>query len=646
MHIDELIQKVKSYEKEEKNIELIKKAYNFAKKAHKDQFRASGKPFIWHPLAVASILADLKLDALTIAAGLLHDVVEDTNVSLDEIKKEFGEKIASLVDGVTNLNKYEFRSMEEYHAESLRKVILASIKDIRILFIRLADKLHNMQTLEYFRKEKQKRIAKEAMEIYAPIAYRLGICSIKWQLEDLAFKYLHPEIYEEISQKIKKSMEHREKEIEKIIAVVRKELEKHGKKDVIIKGRPKHIYSIYRKMQRKKCSFEEIYDVVGIRIITKTVKDCYEILGIIHNMWKPIPKEFDDYIAMPKSNMYQSLHTVVIGEGGQPIEIQIRTEEMDNIAENGIAAHWRYKGVCDNSEFDNKLNWLKEVLEWKQSLKDYKEFLEMLHIDLFEDEIFTFTPKGKVIELPKGSCVIDFAYAVHSELGERAIGAKVNGKFVPLKTVLKNGDIVEVITSKTQRPSRDWLKYVKTSRARSKIKQYIRSVEKIPVSASASVGEEKKELEEWIISVSGITNPKIKLSKCCNPLPGDQIVGLASKVGRVMIHKKNCKLIKGRTRSLRKFIVHAEWVDKIGPNVEITVRGLNRVGLFVEILNAIISTKTNIKKANAKSAGELIECSFLLESRGIDHLKKIISLIKNLNGVKKVYLSKKEEKKN
>src|SRR3989344_3788419 len=496
MQFSDLIKKLKAYEKKP-DFPLIKRAYAFAEKAHEGQRRATGEAYIEHPLHVACILADLKLDDVTIAAALLHDVVEDTEFTQKDITNEFGKEIAQIVEGMTKIKTLKNLSREDYHAETIRKVILASIKDIRIILIKLADRLHNMRTIHVFREEKRQRIARDALEIYAPIAHKLGIASIKWELEDLAFEQLHPGIYTEIKNKIQQSQKEREKEIVKLIQNIEQEM-KGAKIPWDISGRSKHIYSVYRKMQKKHKTFEEIYDLLALRIITDNVRHCYELLGIIHNVWTPIPKEFDDYIATPKSNFYQSLHTVVIGPTKRPIEIQIRTQEMHDIAEQGIAAHWKYKGHASEGNFDQKLKWMMEVNELQKDSEDAKEFLKMLHIDFFEDEIFTFTPKGKVIELPKSAGILDFAYAVHSDLGDKCIAAKVNGLFVPLRATLKNGDLVEIITAKNQHPSRDWLKIVKTSKAASKIKRYISVTQNIPVRRARKEEEAKKELEAWI----------------------------------------------------------------------------------------------------------------------------------------------------
>ncbi len=636
MRIDTLIRKVKEYDKPDE--ELIKKAYYYAKKHHGAQRRVSGELFIQHPLNVAYILAQHRMDSVTISAALLHDVVEDTDISRENIIEEFGKDIADIIDGVTKITKLREMSFEEYRAETVRKVILASTRDIRVIFIKLADKVHNMRTLSCFREEKCQRIAKEVMNIYAPIAYKLGIASIKWELEDLAFRYLEPEIYMDLENKVKKSQKMRQMEVDAIKNVLTKELEEHNLKGRVT-GRPKHLYSIYKKMIKKDKPFEEIYDVLGLRIITEKVRDCYEIMGLVHGLWMPVPKEFDDYIAMPKSNMYQSLHLVVVGPNGRPIEIQIRTEEMHHIAEDGIAAHWKYKGVSGDNKFDEKLNWMKQVLEWQNESKDAKEFMEMLNVDFFEDEIFTFTPKGRVIELPKGASVLDFAYAVHSDIGDKTIAGKINSKFVPLRTLLKNGDMIEIITSKNQKPSRDWLKIVRTSKAQSRIKKFIRSVEDIPVKSFGRVIEGKKELEEWIIDVEGVVNPDITVAKCCLPTPGEEIVGFASANGKVIVHNKECKRLAKVKIGVRKKKVKVRWTDNIGSIVEIKVDAVNRTGLFAEILNSLVAIQVTIKSANAKSTGDnTVECCFTFETAGLEHLQSLIKRVENIKDVKKVFI--------
>ncbi len=468
----ELLKRVSLYNKNA-DLSLINKAYEFADDAHRNQKRISGEPYILHPHAVACILAELELDLETLAAGLLHDVVEDTEVTLDEIEKEFGSEIALLVDGVTKLSRLEFKSKEENQAENLRKMFLAMAKDIRIILIKLADRLHNMRTLGYHPEFKQKEIATETLEIFAPLAHRLGIYKVKWEMEDLAFRYISPGDYFDLDKKIASTWEAREEYIRGVIGMLQEKLDSMGIK-AEVGGRPKHLYSIYSKMTRQKKELSEIYDVLAVRLIVDSVKECYAALGIVHTLWKPIPGLFKDYIAMPKSNMYQSLHTIVIGRNGEPLEIQIRTSEMHRTAEYGIAAHWRYKeGGQTDKQFDEKLAWLRQLLEWQHELRDAREFMESLKIDLFSDVVFVFTPKGEVYEFPNGSVPIDFAYRIHTEVGHRCVGAKVNGRITTLDYKLKNGDIVEIITSKqASGPSRDWLTLVKTSQAKSKIRAW------------------------------------------------------------------------------------------------------------------------------------------------------------------------------
>ncbi|MDI6600739.1 MAG: bifunctional (p)ppGpp synthetase/guanosine-3',5'-bis(diphosphate) 3'-pyrophosphohydrolase [Thermoanaerobacteraceae bacterium] len=488
--LDDLLDKVMEYNKKA-DIELIDKAYSYAMEKHAMQKRFSGEPYIVHPTAVAEILADLQMDTPTICAGLLHDVIEDTEVTYEKIKNDFGKEIADLVDGVTKLGKIDSgskvddqdrkdnkdsSSKVEEQAENMRKMLLAMSKDIRVILIKLADRLHNMRTLKYIPPDKQREKAQETLEIYAPIAHRLGISKIQWELEDLSLRYLDPEGYYDLVEKIAKKRAQREEYIKNIIAELKAKLDEIGIK-ATIDGRPKHFYSIYKKMKEQDKNFEQIFDLTAIRVIVDTVKDCYGVLGIVHTMWKPIPGRFKDYIAMPKPNMYQSLHTTLIGPGGETFEVQIRTWEMHRTAEYGIAAHWKYKeGKKNEDQFDEKLSWLRQLLEWQGELKDAREFMETLKIDLFTDEVYVFTPKGDVINLPIGSTPIDFAYTIHTDIGHRCVGAKVNGKLVPLDYKLNNGDIVSIITStNTERgPSRDWLSVVKSSQAKNKIKQWFK----------------------------------------------------------------------------------------------------------------------------------------------------------------------------
>ncbi|WP_313340790.1 bifunctional (p)ppGpp synthetase/guanosine-3',5'-bis(diphosphate) 3'-pyrophosphohydrolase [Sedimentibacter sp.] len=474
-----LINQIESYNPNA-DIAVVAKAYNYAEMAHSNaQTRFSGERYFVHPYHVALILADLHVDVQTIAAGLLHDVVEDTGITDDDIKREFGEEIANMVDGVTKLSKVKYRNKEERQAESLRKMIIAMSKDIRVVIIKLADRLHNIRTLEYMPKEKQYQKAMETIEIYAPIANRLGMASIKWELEDLSLKYIDPDGYEDLVRKVQEKSEKRKDYIDHIISVMYEKLNE-ANIQADIKGRPKSLYSIYKKMYFKHKTFEQIYDLIAVRIIVDSIKDCYGSLGTVHTLWKPIPGRFKDYIAMPKPNMYQSLHTTVIGPQGEPFEIQIRTLDMHRTAEYGIAAHWKYKeGIDEQTHYEEKLNWLRQMLEWQQETNDPQEFMETLKIDLYADEVFVFTPKGEVVNIPTGSTPIDFAYRVHSAVGNKCVGAKVNGRIVPIDTKLRTGDQVEVLTSQqSSGPSRDWLKIAASSQAKSKIRKFFKERDK------------------------------------------------------------------------------------------------------------------------------------------------------------------------
>ncbi len=477
IRLNDIVDQVLSYHPEA-DVSLIEKAYVYSAKVHAGQVRLSGEPYLMHPLGVADILARMRLDVFSIASGLLHDTLEDTDTKLDDLKRLFGTEVTQIVDGVTKIGRFEFSSHEERQAENMRKMILAMADDIRVVLIKLADRLHNMRTLNYHVVGKQRLIARETMDIYAPLAGRLGIDWIKTELEDLSFSYLDPDVYEEIVSGLKRNEEERERYIKEVKDVIEEklaELDLKGK----VSGRPKHIYSIYKKMIVQNLDLEHIYDIIAFRIILNSIRECYEALGVIHSSWKPIPGRFKDYIGMPKANMYQSLHTTVIGPYGERVEIQIRTEEMHRIANEGIAAHWVYKEGRSVPESDSKrFTWLRELLEWQQDLKDPREFLETVRVDLFPDDVYVFTPNGDVRAFPRGSTPIDFAYSVHTEVGNQCTGAKVNGKLVPLKYELKNGDIVEIITSSKHVPSKDWLKIVKTSRARTRIRHWIKTEER------------------------------------------------------------------------------------------------------------------------------------------------------------------------
>ncbi|MBI2668176.1 bifunctional (p)ppGpp synthetase/guanosine-3',5'-bis(diphosphate) 3'-pyrophosphohydrolase [Candidatus Woesearchaeota archaeon] len=630
MRLFKLLKELRSYNKNA-DIKLVSKAYSYAKKVHKDKKRASGELFIQHPLNVAYILAQHKSDDASIAAALLHDVLEDSNTSLEDIKSLFGEEIANLVDGLTKLTTIKYEENREI--EYIRKMLIYSARDIRIIIIKLADKLHNMRTIEYLEEYQVKRICQETLDIYAPLAHKLGMASVKDELEDLAFMNIYPEIYRKLKNKFKKSKTDKSSEAKRIKTIITKNLKEHGI-NALITGRTKTFYSIYKKMMLKKRTFEEIYDIIGLRIITDDEKECYEILGLIHNLWTPIPGEFDDYIAMPKPNMYQSLHTTVMAFN-QPVEFQIRTYEMDKIAEEGIAAHWGYKGIKEDKKFDKRLVWLRQIINWETESSSIKEFMEFLKGDIFEDEIYIFTPKGDVINLPKESCPIDFAYAVHSNIGERCIGAVVNGRIVPLRYQLKTGDIVNILTSKKPSPRRDWLKIVKTAKAKNKIIHFIREHEKIPI-ANIRHLDAKKLIKDKNSLISINKNPiaNYKLSKCCNPLPGDRIIAHLSK-NKFSIHTEECEGYSS------KKIFEASWIDNSMP-IWIKIVAKDRVGLFADVLNTVAATGTNVDPAKSRAINNnFAEIEFGILAENLDHIKDLVSRVKRVKSVTKVSIEQK-----
>lgn len=711
--IEDLIKIIEKYMTEEE-VAFVMKAYEYAKLMHKDQKRKSGEPYIIHPVNVAIILADLDMDVETIVSALLHDVVEDTPATYDDIKEMFSEDVAKIVDGVTKLNKLNYKSSEAFQAENLRKMILAMNNDIRVIIVKLADRLHNLRTLEYMNEEKRKQKAQETIEIYAPLAGRLGIFKIKWELEDLSLRYLDPEGYYDLVEKINKKRSEREKEINEIIKKISAELDKQ-ELHYDISGRPKNFYSIYKKMKGKSKSFESIYDLIAVRILVDTVKDCYAVLGIVHSMWKPLPGRFKDYIAMPKPNMYQSLHTTVISDTGEIFEIQIRTYEMHEVAEYGIAAHWKYKGgKTQGKDVDSKLDWLRQLLEWQKDLKDPKEFIDTLKIDFFDDEVFVFTPNGDVVDLPEGSTPVDFAYRVHTGVGNTCVGAKVDSRIVPLNYKLKNGNIVEVITQKSSSgPSRDWLKFVKSPRAKQKIKQWFKSKEKdisiekgkelfdreakklgldtnildnekiyqklakelsinsiSDLFASIGYGNFKEKLvinkilniknaienigltkneDDYLksssskkdatgVRIDGLEGMKIKFAKCCNPVPGDEIIGFVTRGYGVSVHRKDCTNIANYLDSDR--CLDAEWdteaSDKFLANV--TIRAVDRTGILSEITAMAKEANVGIQSLSAKS--NTISDIFIyltFEVVGKDELDKMVQKLKTINGILDVY---------
>ncbi len=706
---------------------MLRKAYNFADLFHAGQKRISGDPYIMHPVAVALILADLELDLDTLVAGLLHDTVEDTGVSLEDIQKNFGVDVAILVDGVTKLSRLEFRSKMERQAENLRKMFLAMARDIRVVLIKLADRLHNMRTLQYHQVPKQREIALETLEIFAPLAHRLGIYRLKWEMEDLAFRYTNPDKFYELSELVARTRDKREEYIRTTIATLREKLaEVHISAE--LQGRPKHLYSIFQKMQQQQLEFHEIYDVMAVRVLVETVRDCYAVLGTAHTIWVPLPGRFKDYIAMPKSNLYQSLHTTVIGPQGDPLEIQIRTREMHRTSEYGIAAHWRYKEGGRGGEIDRKLSWLRQLLDWQKEVKDAGEFMETLKIDIFSDVVFVFTPRGDVMELPAGSTPLDFAYRVHTQVGHRCIGAKVNGKIVTLDYQLKNGDIVEVLTSKQSHgPGRDWLKIVKTPQAKNRIRQWfkkeqrdeniVRGRESLEreikkqaleqdtikserlldygrkmnlaglediyaavgdgtVSASSLVNrlreelarEAKKELEgerlqdllqetrtkpSWGkptqgIRVRGVDNLLIKLAHCCNPVPGDEIVGYVTRGKGVSIHREDCHNVGALLNDPDRLVEVAWDKDFHSPfQVRLEIESTDRAGLLSDVMAILTEMRMSAPWVSArgrKDHSAVVE--MILEVKDMEHLDYLVNRLSRVKDVYNVQRTGNSSKKN
>lgn len=724
---EELVQCIKRYHPSD-DLTMIKKAYQIAYDAHKDQKRKSGEPYIIHPLCVAIILADLEMDKETIAAGILHDVVEDTVMSLDELKEEFGEEVALLVDGVTKLTQISW-SMDkmEIQAENLRKMFLAMAKDIRVIIIKLSDRLHNMRTLQYMRPEKQKDKARETMEIYAPIAHRLGISKIKIELDDLSLKYLHPDTYYELAEKISLKKDAREYFVKSIVDEVQEHLRTSGIEGRV-DGRVKHFFSIYKKMVNQNKTLDQIYDLFAVRIIVESVKDCYAALGVIHELYKPIPGRFKDYIAMPKPNMYQSLHTTLIGNNGQPFEIQIRTFEMHRTAEYGIAAHWKYKesgsGQVAAAKEEEKLSWLRQILEWQKDMSDNLEFLNMVKgdLDLFSDSVYCFTPSGDVKNLPSGSTPIDFAYSIHSAVGNKMVGARVNGKLVNIEYVIQNGDQVEIITSQNSKgPSRDWLNMVKSTQAKNKINQWfktelkedniIRGKEMVDryckakgiaysdinkpeyqakvmkryafrdwESVLASIGhgglkegqvinkmidERDKKLKKDVtdntilndiedmsnklpikrrsgsgIVVKGIHDLAVRFSKCCSPVPGDEIVGFVTRGRGISIHRTDCVNVFNLPEDERNRLIDAEWQEQEGDDTkerystEIKIFANNRIGMFVDISKVFTERQIDITSMNSRTNKQgKATITMTFDIHGVEELGKLVDKLRQIEGV-------------
>jgi GTP pyrophosphokinase len=718
MGIKRLLDKASTYIKEE-DLDRIQRAYEFADRAHLGQLRKSGEQYILHPLAVADIVVSMQMDVLSIIAALLHDVVEDTTVSLEEIETQFGSECALLVDGLTKLERIKFRSKEEQQNENYRKMFIAMAQDIRVIVIKLADRLHNMRTLKYQSEESQRRIAYETLEIFCPIADRLGISAIKWEMEDISLRYLNPQQYYRIANLMRKKRAEREEFIETVISKITEKLEEMGV-EADLSGRPKHIYSVYKKMTTKNKQFNEIYDLLAIRVIVDNIKDCYATLGIIHTLWKPMPGRFKDYIAMPKANMYQSLHTTVVGPTGEPTEVQIRTREMHRTAEYGIAAHWAYKEGIESP--NNKITFFREILELQHEAKDAHEFVESLKMDFFSDLVFVFTPSGEVVELPTGSVPLDFAYRIHTEVGNRTIGAKVNGRIVPLDHRLKTGDIVEILTSKhSYGPSQDWIKIAQSSHARSKIKQWFkkekreeniekgyeaieRELKRMGIEPSGYMSDDKlleaakkysfndiddmlsavgfsgitaaqivtklteklrKEQDEasYIeltnevkevkpaplhrkgptngVVVKGIDNLLVRFARCCNPVPGDDIIGYITRGRGVSVHRSDCPNIPTANDGEEAArVIEVEWENAVEANysVDIEITGHDRRNFLNEVLQAVSESKTNMSAVSGRSDKNkmaLVHMTILI--RNTEHLHAVVEKIKRVKDVYTVH---------
>ncbi|WP_324824103.1 bifunctional (p)ppGpp synthetase/guanosine-3',5'-bis(diphosphate) 3'-pyrophosphohydrolase [Sinanaerobacter sp. ZZT-01] len=702
------------------DLDIIERAYKIAERQHEGQYRKSGEPYLIHPVEVAKILADLGMDENTIIAGLLHDAVEDTPYTQKDLERDFGEEVALLVDGVTKLGSLVYESKEERQAENLRKMFLAMSKDIRVLIIKLADRLHNLRTINYMTEDKIIEKCKETLEIYAPLASRLGIYTIKFEVEDIALKMLEPESYYNLVAEVKIKKQQREENINRVMDEIRQSLD--GLSIAYeITGRSKHFYSIYRKMKYQHKQLDEIFDLTAVRIIVDTIKDCYAVLGIVHTMWKPLPGRFKDYIAMPKPNLYQSLHTTVLGDNGEPFEIQIRTKEMHKIAEYGIAAHWKYKEGISHEREEVKLAWLRQTLEWQKDLNDPKEFMETLKVDLFSNQVFVFTPKGDVIELPAGSTPLDFAFKIHSAVGAKCIGAKVNGKMVPIDYTLSNGQIVDIVTSSNSKgPSIDWLKIAKSNTARNKIRAWLKKENK---SESSDKGKEmldkyakrkgydlqqilknqyinkaakalnysntedlytaisyggvilskvmvmlegyyheekqaelkKKEKEQSKaetkrkqrkinptgVTVEGVDNLLIRFSKCCNPVPGDEIVGFITKGRGISVHRKDCINILSLPENERKRFIHVEWdQDKkdLSYDVDIIILAEDRKGLFSDLSRLCEDMDVHITGVNAKSAKDrIVNITMTLSISNTSQMEKVLRSLRSVQGVADVY---------
>lgn len=701
--IKDFLNKFNKLDRPSTDKEKVKKALEFACKLHKDQKRVSNEPYIVHPLSVAEILINLNCDTDTICAGLLHDTLEDTDIDVLTLEAEFGSKVSGVVEGVTKLGKLSFISTKEHQAENFRKMLMAIAQDLRVVLVKIADRLHNMKTLSHLSSEKQKRIAQETMDIFAPLANRFGLNKAKNELEDLAFLYLEPEKYKEVEKIVMGDREYGEKKIKELIEKIKTELNNAGIKAEIY-GRHKHFYSIYRKMQRY--GSKELHDLLGIRIIVERERQCYEVMGIIHDLFRPIPGKFKDYIAIPKQNMYQSLHTAIVGAHGRPVEIQIRTQEMHQIAEYGIAAHWKYKetGASTKSDklYDEKISWLRQLIEWQTELKDPEEYVDAVKLDFLSDEVFILTPKGDVIDLPRDSTAVDFAYRIHTDIGNKCIGAKVNGRMVPLETKLRNGDIVEVVTSKNAHPSLDWLNFVVTSSTKNKIRQWFKKqhrdvhIEQGKKLIETAFGEDKvdeilssKEFEEAIrklnraskedllasLGCGDISTSQLKgklkeflpkeqekevefkekkteetvealegmlhhLAKCCSPLPGEEILGVVSKGRGITVHRHDCQNLEIVEKER---IIPIQWQATKSKtySAAIEVECIDRVGISRDILNKIADEKINVRdiRVATRTSNDTAVLKIVLEVQDLFELRRIMASISRLSDVLNVFRS-------
>ena len=714
IRITEIIEKTKQFITNQGDLALIQKAYVFSAAAHAGQIRLNGEPYMSHPLEVANILVNMNLDTATIVSGLLHDTVEDTKAQINEIEERFGHEVAHIVEGVTKIGKMSFDSKEEAQAENIRKMILAMADDIRVIMVKLADRLHNMRTLEFQKEIKQRTISQETLDIYAPLANRLGLYKIKRELEDLSLRYTMPDIYLQIKEGIEKYQEDAEEYIDNVCAFLRSILTENDISGRVT-GRAKHIYSVWHKMRQQQLSVDQVYDLIAFRVIVDSIKDCYSVLGLVHSMWKPVPGKFKDYISMPKANMYRSLHTTVIGPEGERIEIQIRTDEMHQLAEYGVAAHWKYKESGKLKEKDaERFTWLRRILDWQEELKDPREFMASLRFDLFEDEVYVFTPQGEVKELPEGATPVDFAYMIHSEVGDRCAGAKVNGKLVPLETRLKNGDTVNIITNPHRHPSRDWLKFVKTAKARTRIKHWIRNEErdrsialakevlekegrKLDINLNKAIKEghldqvaadfsyksvddllsavgyarltsrqvlnrllaktkdqkeekkpehRKKDSEEQRgedegkksqgVSIKGISDILVRFAQCCNPVPGDPIIGYISRGRGVTIHRRDCANAQ-KIEPERILEVFWEGEEENVFPAEIKIICKNKRGVLAEVSGILSKEEIDIDSGEfISNVDKRSELDFTVLVQNSSHLYKAIDKIRKIDSVLEV----------